>query len=62
MAYVFIIISRWDVEGRGVGGREGRETWEDRKLNVNASAQHECASKSPADRLKVGGHLKTVRD
>lgn len=54
VAYVFIIISRWDVEGRGVGRRESTETWKDCKLNVYASAQHKCASESPVDRLKSG--------
>lgn len=29
MAYVFIMISRWDVEGRGVGGREVREIFKE---------------------------------
>lgn len=37
-----------------MGGREGRETWKDCKLNVYASAQHERASESPEDRLKSG--------
>lgn len=61
MAYVFIMISRWDLEGRG-GWVEGKAETSLKTVSqvLGALAQHKCASEPPLNGLRGGWAHKTL--